>query len=754
MNPALDRLARHRLGRGMRRAVAVAVAAVHLLGVVASAAAECRIHVSADAAADGNGEERSPYRTLAQARDGIRRARETGSLEPGEAVTVLIESGTYQLDASFELTAQDGGTPGAPVVYRGRERGQSRIQGGVTLAAEAFQPVTDERVLARLDPAVRDKVLVCDVSAAAGGGFTTLKTAYRGTPEGPWLYLDGQPMTLARWPNVDAADGGWAGFSKVVDTGLPRERADDPALRDPHPGAFEFDDPRVARWNLDDGVWLRGYWTHDWYEEVIRVTSYDSERKVLSLAAPHKYGIGGATWGAASRRFHALNLLEELDAPGEWYLDREGELLYVYPAKALQQSQFVLATLAEPLVKLSGVRHLTLVNLAFEYGHSDGIVSSAAEAVEVAGCEVANCAGGGISLTGTGNTVRSCDLFNLGTYGIQLNGGDRASLTPGRNVAVNNHIHHYGIFQRSYAPGVGVEGCGNVVRHNRIHDAPHNAVLYGGNDHLFELNDVYRVVMETGDAGAFYTGRDWTSQGNVVRHNYIHDLGSGDAGHVNTMGVYLDDCDCGDTVFGNVFFRAGRAILIGGGRDNPVINNLVVECPIGLHIDARGMTWTQWWNNPSEKSWCFEEKAQQLGYTRPPWSSRYPRLAAIMRESPREPLHNPIESNVFVDCAQRVCDFDDEVKGLLGKLEIADNLAVNTKGATDGMAKPVEFAGFVNLAGSAAEPVDLGFVDPEAGDFGLRPGARLRGALPAFESIPFETIGLFLDEYRRVIPAR
>jgi len=66
-------------------------------------------------------------------------------------------------------------------------------------------------------------------------------------------------MTLARWPNVDAADGGWAGFSKVVDTGLPREGADDPALRDPHPGALEFDDPRVARWNLDDGVWLRGY---------------------------------------------------------------------------------------------------------------------------------------------------------------------------------------------------------------------------------------------------------------------------------------------------------------------------------------------------------------------------------------------------------------------------------------------------------------------------------------------------------------
>ena len=330
-----------------------ALAAVHLPGNAACAADEFVVHVSADAAASGDGSERSPYRTLTEARDGIRRVRAAGALGPGEPVTVLIDPGTYRLDASFELSAEDGGTPEAPVVYRGRNRGQARIQGGVTLAAGAFQPLTDERVLARLDPAVRGRVLVCDVSAVAGGGFAPLATAYRGTPEGPWLYADGRPMTLARWPNVDAAEGGWAGFSKVVETGLPREDADDPAVRGPHPGAFEFDDPRPARWNVDEGVWLRGYWTHDWADEVIRIAAYDKERKILALAAPHHYGInGGATWGAASRRFHALNLLEELDEPGEWYLDRTRALLYVYPAGAVQDSHYVLATLTEPLVAL------------------------------------------------------------------------------------------------------------------------------------------------------------------------------------------------------------------------------------------------------------------------------------------------------------------------------------------------------------------------------------------------------------------
>src|SRR5512143_3588747 len=121
-------------------------------------------------------------------------------------------------------------------------------------------------------------------------------------------------------------------------------------------------------------------------------------------------------------------------------------------------------------------------------------------------------------------------------------------------------------------------------------------------------------------------------------------------------GMYFDDCDCGDTIVGNVFLRAGRAIMIGGGRDNPVLNNLVGACPIGLHIDSRGMTWKQW-NNPADQSWCLEDKAKRFDYTLPPWSTKYPRLAAIMQEEPRQPLGNTIRRNVFVDCTRQVCDF-------------------------------------------------------------------------------------------------
>jgi len=260
------------------------------------------------------------------------------------------------------------------------------------------------------------------------------------------------------------------------------------------------------------------------------------------------------------------------------------------------------------------------------------------------------------------------------------------------------------------------------------------------------------VVLETGDAGAFYTGRDWTTQGNILRHNFIHDLGGGDAQHVNTMGVYLDDCNCGSTLEGNIFLRAGRAIMIGGGRDNPVLNNLVVDCPIGLHIDARGMTWKQW-NNPSEPSWCLEEKAKKFNYTQPPWSQKYPRLAAIMNEDPRQPLNNPVRRNVFVDCGKQVCDFDSNVKKLLDKFEIVDNLAVNTSGAKTVAPAPA-IKGFAGLSGTPEKPVALGFKDAKQGDFTLAKDASLLKELPSFEPIPVEKIGLVKDEYRQELPAR
>lgn len=736
----------------MKFNIAVLVCLV-TLGLTTRSEADLNLYVKAAAPEGAQGTKEKPFRTINAAREAIRTARQKGQLKPGESVTVTIEPGVYEFSSSLKFDKTDGGTKENPVVYRASQPGTVRLQGGVSLDPAQFKTVTDQAILKRIPEAARDRVRVYDLTPVAQGAFAQFKPSYRGVPTGPWFYLDGAPMTLARWPNTDAENEGWASFTKVIDKGLPDPKAKDPAKQKLHPGSFVFDDPRPVHWNLDQGVWLLGYWTHDWSDEAIRVATYDADKKIIQLAAPHSYGIMGGTWGAKERRFFALNALEELDNPGEWYLDREAKQLYFYPSQSLDGATMVLAQLTQPLLKIEGARHMRFEGLNFEYSHGSGIDLRNTEGIEIAGCVVANLGSGGISVVGENNTIRSCDLFNLGTRGISLSGGDRKQLKRANNRAINNHIHDYGLFQRTYAPGIYAHGCGQIVENNCIHDAPHNAILYGGNENRFERNEIYRVVMETGDSGAFYTGRDWTSQGNLLKHNFIHHLGGGEASHVNTMGVYLDDCDSGDTVEGNVFYQSGRAIMIGGGRDNPILNNLMLDCAIGLHIDSRGMTWKQW-NNPKSAGWNLEEKAEKLNYKHPPWSTRYPHLAKIMSDSPREPLYNPVKRNVFVNCTKEVCHIDGNVRKLLDKFEIENNLAVNTTGATSGIAMIKDLKGFANLEGSTTKPIPLGLTETSSGKQTLEQDPGLLAPKIGFEPIPFDKIGLYKDEYRRQLPVK
>ena len=109
---------------------------------------------------------------------------------------------------------------------------------------------------------------------------------------------------------------------------------------------------------------------------------------------------------------------------------------------------------------------------------------------------------------------------------------------------------------------------------------------------------------------------------------------------------------------------------------------------------------------------------------------------------------------MFVDCTKQVCSFDGNVQKLLDKFEIADNLAVNTTGTDDDKAKPVEVKGFANLAGTADQPIDLGLDTVAAQGFSSHWQARIQKESPSFETIPFEKIGLYKDEYRPTLPPR
>ena len=633
---------------------------------------------------------------------GVRTARAKGMVKAGEAVVVNFADGCYVLDGAVKLGAEDSGTAEAPVVWRGVGR-RAQLMRGRPVPVDRFKPVTDAAMRARLPAAARDKVRVAEIADLLPADVPEMAVHFGGTPTGLLLFVRGAPATLARWPNE-----GFTSFAKGVDTGDSRR-----------PGAFVYDNPRAKRWNFAAGVWLNGYWTHDWDNHSVRAASYGAENgqaNVLRLAAPVPYGVMGGTWGAKERRFYAFNLLEELDAPGEWWLDRTAKKLYLYPPQATRtaacgEHDVVLASGYEPILAIQKAHDLRFEGLRFGYAYDSGL-SAEGDRLAFVDCVVANLGGTGISLVGNRNLLKNTLVYNTGRNGVGVSGGDRKTLTKAETLVENCHIHHFGLFQRTYAPALNVAGCGITVRGNTMHDAPHSAVLYGGNEHLFESNEVYAVLLETGDAGAYYTGRDWTTMGNVLRGNYTHDLGSGTLEDANTMGFYFDDCDCGDAVYDNVFHNVARGIMIGGGREHPVRNNIFSHCRIGLSIDCRGMTWKNW--NSLEhggSSWMLEDKAKALNYTEGVWAEKYPLLAKIMQDHPREPLYNPVENNTFIDCTQQILALDGEASKCLARMApIRNNTVIYSTGTNGVKVAKIDARiadGFRVVVGSPEKPVTV-----------------------------------------------
>ena len=211
----------------------------------------------------------------------------------------------------------------------------------------------------------------------------------------------------------------------------------------------------------------------------------------------------------------------------------------------------------------------------------------------------------------------------------------------------------------------------------------------------------------------------------------------------NTMGFYFDDCDCGDEVYGNVFHNVSRGIMVGGGREHPIRNNVFSRCLVGMSIDCRGMTWKHW-NSVSEggSSWLLEDKAKAFDYTNGVWAARYPRLADIMNDHPREPLYNPVENNVFIDCRQQVLALGKEAP-MERMAPIANNVVVNTRGTNGVKCASVDAriaGGFTVLNGSTNAPCAFGFADAANGDFRFLPGAEILKACPGFQLLPLERI--------------
>ncbi len=666
-------------------------------GVIAlPATADTVFHVSPTGDDVNPGSLTKPFATLERARAAVR------SAGPEATRQVVVHGGSYELRSTLMLGQQDSGTAINPVTWQAAPGETVRLLGGRTLPASAFQVVSEPSVLNRLDPGARGHVVQADLRALGVTNLPPFPVAYHGPPPGPEVFFDEERLILARWPNE-----GWATIARIVEAGSRPRDGDQRGLA----GSFEYAGERPARWQVADGVWLQGCWCYDWYDEVIQVAAVDPAAHRIRLAAPHVYGL--MQGNPSPRRFRALNVLEELDQPGEFMIDRAAGRLYLWPPANLAGARITLATLDAPIVALQDVSHLTLRGLVIECGLGDGVQVTGGTQCQVQACQLRNLRRLGIRVTGgTTHRVVDCDIHHTGQGGLVLGGGDRKSLTPAGHEAVNNHIWRFSEHQLTAAYALSFEGVGNRARHNLIHDAPHQAIAVGGNDHLFEFNEVHHVCTATDDCGALYKGRNPSCRGNLIRFNYWHDIGS-PMGHGNAA-VYFDDGDGGDMVFGNVFVRCGEpgrgsfgTVFSHGGHDNRAENNIFIDCKRAL--GSAPWDEARWRDALKGGQDCFfpQKLLQEVDITKPPYTTRYPELAGYMDPPAGTPRVNGARLNLMVRCG--------EVSG--GNWQLAPGANWSTES-------------------------DPGFVDGPKGDFRLRPDAPVFQRLPGFQPVPFEQMGL------------
>ena len=582
---------------------------------VAHAEPSARLYVAPNGSDTAAGTADAPFATIAHARDAAR------SLSGAE---IVIGAGDYTLTAPLELGADDSGTDAAATVYAAAPGAKVRLMAGRVI--KDWKPVTDAAVLDRMDESARGKVVQVDLKALGLSDF--------GSPEGGGLqlYFQGKPMTLARWPNE--------GFVRIVDV-VEKDTQIEHGIKGSKAGKFIYDGDRPKRWTNEKDAWLHGYWFWDWSDQRQPIASIDTAQSVISLKEPyHGYGYRKGQW------YYAFNILCELDTPGEWYLDRDAGVLYFWPPAATDANEAVVSVLPTA-VAVKGASHVTLRGLTIEGTRQNGLTVSDGDNVRIDGCTLRNLDNQGITVDGgKAHVVTNCELYNIGGGGISVSGGDRVTLTPAGHLIENNHIHDYGQWYRMYRAGITLSGVGQRAAHNLIHDAPHIGILFGGNDHTIELNEIHHVCLESNDAGAIYSGRNWTMRGTVIRYNYMHDVDGFE--HKGCVGVYLDDMYCGTKIESNVFYKVTMAAFIGGGRDCTIVNNVFVDCNPAIHIDARAMNWAHYHGD----MWVQEAKEkgtlQEIAYNKPPYSERYPELVNIIEDQPHAPKGNLIARNICV----------------------------------------------------------------------------------------------------------
>ena len=587
------------------------------------------IYVDANANERGDGSENAPFKTIAEAQTKIREMKASEGLPVG-GVTVFVKDGEYRLSESLTFTEEDSGTAESPVSYVSESEFGAVLTGGLILSSDDFEALNDDERSRLVDDVAKDNVVKVDLSKY-GISPEEIETVGSNSME---IFIDGQRSSLARYPNEDfirTKDVIFVGDVHEVFTDINFDCRGDSYYVEGFDGSIHnrggiftlADDiiDRLSKWSSYEDIYAQGYFKWSWSSSTPLIGEVNIAESSVALAHAVTYGV------SRGAPFYFLNVYDEIDMPGEFFIDKETGMLYIYKTENFDSAEIMMSELQSLAINASNISHVTLKGFAVCATRNTGMAITGNN-ILIDNCKVYNVRGGGISVNGSDITVQNCEVCNVGSWGIDAFGGNTAELIPSGILIYNNYVHDYAIIQRTYQSAISVGGCCVVVSHNEICNAPHQAIGWNGPNHIIEYNEVYNVCFETADCGALYTGRNFVTYGSVIRYNYIHDIGHGS---VHAHAIYWDDGLSGQTAYGNILVNTSSyGILAGGGRDNVIENNIIINSKnYPIYYDQRTRDEVL---NP-DRAWFThnEEMSNVLVYTRNDvWNNAFPIYGKIV----------------------------------------------------------------------------------------------------------------------------
>lgn len=687
-------------------------------------------YVSTKGNDENSGTKDAPFLTIERAAEAVRNTDKTGK----KSITVCIEGGEYRV-SSLNFTKEDSGTEECPVTYRSYN-GEVIINGGITLDTADFKNAKSYPEIAqRLSADAQENVTVIDLTKApysltsddwgkiyAIGSYHTADN-YDGDYTGPLyceLFVDDIRQTVARYP-----DNEYLYTEEVVKTGLGKESdgaltevEDWYEIRNPEPDIYKVNPElakRISGWkNLED-VWMFGYWKYDWADASTPIGSFDKDTCELSPRFVSLYGT------KTDAPYYFFNVLEELSAPGEWYLDREKGLLCMWEPENKDNAEIILSLSLNPVIN-SEADYITFDGLTVKGTRSDGVVITGNNNT-VQNCLIKNVAGNALIMNGSNNLAYNNEITRTGKGGIIISGGDTETLTPGNSKADNNYIHDWSEIYQTYQPAVTLEGVGNICSHNEMANSPHEAITYKGNNHIIEYNLIHDVCLLSDDAGAIYSGRSWVWYGNVVRYNCIYNVGSENHG---PDGIYLDDAVSGQKIYGNILINIpSNSIHVGGGRDNVITNNIIV--------------------NPGNNALRFDDRAREGAVENGWFTHAYVGSGDMWEALYDSPWQSETWQNAFPEyknCTDDISESDSPDYIPNPASTFKNNIIINKNlGYGDVYSSVWKFSDISDNAIYNIGKCDEIFVDHDNGDYSIKDIDEIRKSAPDFKEIPLDMIG-------------